>query len=81
MLQDLKGKESELLKQIESNRRTAAKVDKLITQIIEREIAKATKAAEEEDRKREAAEKKANATANATNSSNNNNTENNPPKV
>ena len=81
VMQDLKGKESELLKQIESNRRTAAKVDKLITQIIEREIAKATKAAEEEDRKREAAEKKANATANATNSSNNNNTENNPPKV
>jgi len=79
VMQDLKGKESDLLKTIEANRKTAAKVDKLINQIIEREIAKATKAAEEEDRKREAAEKKANATVSAA--GNNGSTEDKAPKV
>jgi septal ring factor EnvC (AmiA/AmiB activator) len=76
VMQDLKGKESDLLKKIEANKKTAAKVNKLINNIIEREIAKATKAAEEEDRRNDAAEKK--AAASATSSGSN---DNNPPKV
>ena len=48
VVQELKGKESQLLKDIEANRKIALRVDKAINQIIEREMAKATKAAENE---------------------------------
>ncbi len=55
VINDLKGKENELLKNIEKNRQTAMRVNKAIADIIEREMAKAAKAAEEEARKKEEA--------------------------
>ena len=54
VIQDLKGKESELLKNIEKNRVVAKRVNKAINDIIEREIKKATKEAEEAEKKKEA---------------------------
>lgn len=51
VINDLKGKESNLMRDIEKNRKVAERVDKAINQIIEREMAKATKAAEEEEAK------------------------------
>jgi septal ring factor EnvC (AmiA/AmiB activator) len=59
-IQQLKGKESELLKQIEKNKKIAARVNNAISQVIEREMAKAAKQAEEEARKRALAEGKSN---------------------
>lgn len=52
MMQELKGRESELMKNIEKNRVIAKRVNKAINDIIEREIAKATKEAEEAERKK-----------------------------
>jgi murein hydrolase activator len=63
VIQDLKGKESELLKNIDNNKKTAAKVDRLIKQVIEREIAKA---AAEEERRQEAEAKAKAASAKTT---------------
>ena len=60
VIQDLKGKENELLKNIEKNRQIANRVNKAISDIIEREMAKAAKLAEEEARKKAEAEAKAN---------------------
>jgi murein hydrolase activator len=51
VMQELKGKESELMKNIELNRIKAKRVDKAINNLIEREMAKAAKQAEEEKRK------------------------------
>ena len=52
VIQDLKGKESELLKEIDKNKKIAARVNNAIKQVIEREIEKATKLAQEEERKK-----------------------------
>jgi septal ring factor EnvC (AmiA/AmiB activator) len=62
VIQDLKGKESQLLKEIEKNRKNAAKIDNAIKNIIEREI----KRAEEEERKKAALAAKANPPAKPT---------------
>lgn len=62
VVQELKGKESELIKNIEKNRVVARRVNKAINDIIEREIAKATKLAEEEEKRKEAELAKANPT-------------------
>ena len=51
VIQELKSKESQLLKEIEKNRKNAKKIDNAIQNIIEREIKKA----EEEQRKKQAA--------------------------
>ncbi len=59
VIQDLKGKESQLLKEIEKNRKTAARISNAINTMIEREIKKA----EEEERKKAELAAKANAPA------------------
>ena len=56
VIQDLKGKESQLLKEIEKNRKTAARIDNAIKTMIEREI---KRVAEEERKKAELAAKTA----------------------
>ena len=55
VIQGLKGKEAQLQKEAEKNRRTAARINKAINDIIEREIAAARKRAEDEEKKRLAA--------------------------
>lgn len=59
VMQELKGKESELMKNIEKNKIIARRVDKYINMVIEREIARATKEAEEQEAKRKKEEEKA----------------------
>ena len=54
-IQDLKGKESQLQKEAEKNRKTAARINKAISDIIEREMQAAMKRAEEEEKRRLAA--------------------------
>ncbi len=66
VIQDLKGKENELMKQAEKNRAAAAKVNKFIHDIIEREMRAALKKAEEEEKRKAAAAAAAAATANHT---------------
>ncbi|MFI5195878.1 MAG: murein hydrolase activator EnvC family protein [Chitinophagales bacterium] len=62
VLQELKGRESELLKSIEKNRKIANNVNKAIQHYIEMEMEKARKAAEEEEKRRLAeAKREANA--------------------
>ena len=58
-MQDLKGKESELQRQAEKNRKAAARINKFINDIIEREMQAALKKAEEEEKKRLATNKTA----------------------
>lgn len=58
VIEDLKGKEGELMKNIEKNRMIAKRVSKAINDIIEREIAKAAREAEEAEKKRIEEEKK-----------------------
>ena len=60
VIQDLKGKESKLLKDIEANRKTTVRINKAIEVLIEREMAKAAKAAEEEAKRKAAELAKAN---------------------
>ena len=60
-IQNLKGKEAELQKRAEENRKVAARINKAINDIIEREMAAALKRAQEEEAKRLAAEAKAKA--------------------
>ncbi len=55
VIQDLKGKENELLKQAEKNRVAAARINKFIHDIIEREMKAALKKAEEEEKRKAAA--------------------------
>lgn len=55
VIQSLKGREGELMKEIEKNRVVANRIDKAIKAIIEREMAAAMKKAEEEEKKRLAA--------------------------
>lgn len=55
VVQQLKGKEKELLSQIEKNKRMTRQMDKAISDIIRREIELARKKAEEEERKRQEA--------------------------
>jgi septal ring factor EnvC (AmiA/AmiB activator) len=55
VIQDLKGKEKDLMKEIEKNRQTTARINKAIQTMIEREMAKAAKAAEEAAKKTAAA--------------------------
>lgn len=55
VMQDLKGKESQLMRDIENNRRITARINKAINDLIEREMAKAAKAAEEAAKKTTAA--------------------------
>ena len=50
-MQDMKGKESELQRQAEKNRKAAARINKFINDIIEREMQAALKKAEEEERR------------------------------
>ncbi len=52
VMQELKGKEGELIRNIEKNRVIAKRISKAINDIIEREIARATKAAEEEEKRK-----------------------------
>ncbi len=52
VVQSLKGKEKELMREIEKNRQVAARINKAINAIIEREMAAAAKRAEDEARKR-----------------------------
>ena len=76
VIKDLKGKESQLLKEIENNRKKTANINKAINYYIEAEMAKAAKAAEEEAKKKEAAIAKANPVvkpAKATSEPTNNN--------
>ena len=54
-IQSLKGKEAELIREAEKNRVVAARINKAINNIIEREMAAALKRAEEEEKKRLAA--------------------------
>ena len=54
-IQSLKGKEAELMREAEKNRVVAARINKAINNIIEREMAAALKRAEEEEKKRLAA--------------------------
>lgn len=56
VVKDLKGRERELIQDIERNKRTARQVDAAINKVIMREIELARKKAEEERRKREADE-------------------------
>jgi septal ring factor EnvC (AmiA/AmiB activator) len=51
VINDLKSKESKLLADIEKNRKVTARINKAINDLIEREMAKAAKAAEEEAKK------------------------------
>ena len=55
VIQDLKGKETNLIKEIEKNKVVTARINKAIQAMIEREMAKAAKAAEEEARRTAAA--------------------------
>ena len=55
VMQELKGKESELLKVIEKHKKEQNRLNKYIAEVIEREMAKAAKLAEEEAKKKEAA--------------------------
>jgi len=55
VVKDLKGREKELLTQITKNKKTAAKVNKSIQEVIQREIEIAARKAEEEEEKRKAA--------------------------
>jgi len=55
VMQGLKGKEAQLQKEAEKNRRTAARINKAINDIIEREMAAALKRAQDEEKKRLAA--------------------------
>ncbi len=55
VVQQLKGKEKELMSQIEKNKRLTRQMDKAISEIIRREIEMARKKAEEEERKRQEA--------------------------
>jgi septal ring factor EnvC (AmiA/AmiB activator) len=52
VIEDLKGQESQLLKNIEKNRVIAKRVNNAIQVVIEREMKKAQQAAEEEEKKR-----------------------------
>lgn len=65
VIQTLKGKEGELMKDVEKNRRIAARVNKAINDVIQREMAKAAKEAEEEEKRKLAAAAKAAAIENA----------------
>lgn len=67
VMQELKGRESELLSNIEKNRIIAKRVNAAINRIIENEIAKAAKEAEEAEKKRIEEEKKKAAATAATN--------------
>ncbi len=58
-IQDLKGREAELQKKADENRKVAARVNKAINDIIEREMAAALKRAQDEEKKRLDAEAKA----------------------
>ncbi len=51
VINDLKSKESKLLADIEKNKKITARINKAINDLIEREMAKAAKAAEEEAKK------------------------------
>lgn len=55
IIQSLKGKEGELMKEIEKKRVVANRINKAINNIIEREMAEALKKAEEEEKRRLAA--------------------------
>ena len=55
VMQGLKGKEAQLQKEAEKNRRTAARINKAINDIIDREMAAALKRAQDEEKKRLAA--------------------------
>ncbi len=55
VIQDLKGKESELIRDAEKKRVVVARINKYINDLIEREMAAALKKAEEEEKKRLAA--------------------------
>jgi len=59
VIQELKGQEGELMKEAEKNRRIAARVNKAINDVIQREMAKAAKEAEEEEKRKLAAAAKA----------------------
>ena len=63
VIEQLKGKESELRANIEKNRIIANRVNRAIQSYIEAEMAKEAKKAEEEEAKRRAAEAKANTVA------------------
>lgn len=56
VVQELKGREKELVATIEKNKRAAKKLDQAVQEIIRREIEIARKKAEEEERKRKEAE-------------------------
>lgn len=56
VIQSLKGKEAELTKKAEENKKVAARINKAINAIIEKEMAAARKRAEDEEKKRRAAE-------------------------
>jgi len=58
VIESLKGKESELLKKVEKNRKVAASVNNAINYYIEKEMAAAAKKAEEEEKKKEVADAK-----------------------
>ncbi len=60
VIQDLKGKENQLLKEIEKNRATANRINNYIKLQIEKEMAEATKRAEEEAKRKAAELAKAN---------------------
>ncbi|MES2704054.1 MAG: peptidoglycan DD-metalloendopeptidase family protein [Bacteroidota bacterium] len=55
VVQDLKGKESQLLRDIEKQRQVTARINNAIRVMIEQEMAKAQKAAEEAEKKKAAA--------------------------
>jgi murein hydrolase activator len=79
VMQELKGKESELIKSIEKNRTMAMRVDRYIKMVVDREIAKANKQAEEE-KKKEAELAKTNPPTKPTGNGNEH-VDNNPPLV
>ncbi len=60
VMEELKGREGELMKDVEKNRKIAARVKKAINEVIEREMAKAMKAADEEEKRKAAELAKAN---------------------
>lgn len=63
VVKDLKGREKELVANVEKNKKAAKKLDRAINDIIRREIEIARKQAEEEARKKEAAARAAEAAA------------------
>jgi len=63
VIQDLKGREGELQKKAEENRKVAARISKAINDIIEREVEAARIRAENEEKKRLADEAKAKSAA------------------